>query len=673
MSLKLKKLAAGLFLACILAVPGSLGQMTAFAANTRIAFSDPSVMVGNEVTVTVKVTSDSDLEKAMVMLAYDPEALKFISGTGANGDAGAVKLQGSSDSIGQKALEFTLKFKAEKAGETQITVNSQEIYGGDSTLLTVDKQGNSTVKVTSPATFSKDATLKSLKISPGELTPEFSPSVEAYTAGVGTQTQDLVVNAVAANAGANVSLEGDKGLKDGENKVVVTVKAEDGTTVKKYSILVTRSEAGDRPIGSSQTGDSEAAAGGVTVLIDGKQYKAASSFEASMLPEGFEPEEHVLKGTSVMAGKGLEKDLTLFYLFDENGKGAFYIYNEKADSWSPFAELQTSSKSIVIVPLDAGVTVPAGFEKRVIQINGVNVTGWVAESESAKGADPVHCLFYGMNWNGDKGFYLYDKTESTLQRYFAGDAAFGSIKVQRYLLIGVSLLAALLLIALIVLLIKGRGGDGGGRRGSGRDKEQDMDERGTFPAYQEDRTSRVRQYTRQEYEERNRTDQNGAGFQTEKETAPKDAETDDFEMEASLEDFERKLTSRLAEGVQKAEQPQAVVKAEDLAEPQDVKTEDLAQLQDVAEPEGLTEPEAVLKPEVSARWDENYGTIEKSEHGPEPEDDDEILPSTVIKEHRKQTKSQSELGQQTGAKPESGNKQQTGDAEDDFEFMDLDM
>ena len=84
---------AGLMLVCMLAVMGPFGQMVSWAANTRIAFSDPSVMVGNEVTVTMKITSDSALGKADVMLAYDSAALEFISGNGANGGAGALKLQ----------------------------------------------------------------------------------------------------------------------------------------------------------------------------------------------------------------------------------------------------------------------------------------------------------------------------------------------------------------------------------------------------------------------------------------------------------------------------------------------------------------------------------------------------------------------------------------------------
>lgn len=617
MSLKLKNLAAGLLFTCVLAILGSFDSMTALAANTRIAFSDLSVIVGNEVTVTVKVSSDTSLGKATVMLAYDPDALDFISGTDANGDAGAIKLQSSSDSVNQKALGFSLKFKAKKAGDTKITVMSQEIYDGESNLLTVDKTGSSTIKVTSPATYSKNATLKSLKISPGELNPEFSPSVESYTASVDGNTTDLVVNAVAANAGANVTLNGDKGLKTGENKVVVTVKAEDGTTVKNYTILVSKAEGGSQPTGDGQTGDSaQAAASDVTAIINNKMYKVAVSFDASKLPEGFEPETYDLKGTSVMAGKGLEKDLTLFYLIDQDGNGSFYIYNAKADSWSPFAELQISSKAIVILPLDDEAAVPKGFVKRVIQVSKTDVTGWIPESESVKGIEPVHCLFYGMNWNGDKGFYLYDKSESTIQKYFVNEAGFDTSNVQLYLLIGVSVLAVLLLIALIVLLLKGRGGNGGGGRRSHEDEELRESENREAPILQEERTSRVRQYSRDEFEA---AEQEALDPVEE----PKGGDQEDRQEVADFEDFEKKLSTRLASEVK------------------------------------LTE--MLRRVEMEEReWAEKHG--KPSDHPVEETDEEELPSHTIMDKNLTEQASKSKS-------PAKSDEERT---EDEFELMDLD-
>lgn len=514
MNKKLKKMTAGFMLICMTVLFGPLGQLVSWAADTRIAFSDPSVMVGNEVTVTMKVTSDSALGTAEIMLAYDPSILEFVSGTNANGGAGAIKVLGTMDSENQKAFQFKLKFKALKAGNAQITVTSQEIYDVDSQTLSLSKQGTSTVKVTSPATYSKDATLKSLKISPGTLTPKFSASVVSYTAEVDNNTTDLVVNAVAANAGANVTLQGEKGLKAGENQVVVKVTAEDGETVKNYTILVTKEAGGETVPAASENGETAAAEfSAAKVTIDGTEYNVASSFDESALPEGFEAQTYQFKGNEVMAGKGLEKDILLLYLKDAGGNGGFYIYNEGEDSWSRFVSVETSTKAIIIIPLDGDAVVPEGFKEQQVDIDGAQVTGWVEDSE----AEPEYCLFYAMNWNGNKNFYRYDLSEKTIQRYFASGVSndkyvemantynelVNDYHIQFYILIAVSILALVLLVTVIVLIRKGgrsdsdwgnKGDSGkGNRRGASEDRFYNEPEE-KMP------TGRIKRYSREEFD-----------------------------------------------------------------------------------------------------------------------------------------------------------------------------
>lgn len=566
MNKKLKKLIVSVMAVCMIAVVVPFGQMVSWASNTKIAFSDPSVMVGNEVTVTMKVTSDTPLGTAEIMLAYDPGILEFVSGSNANGGAGAIKVLGTMESADQKSFNFTLKFKTLQAGNAQINVTSQEIYDVNSQLLPVSRQGSSTVKVTSPATYSKDATLKSLKISPGTLTPAFSASVDQYTAEVDANTTDLVVNAVAANAGAHVTLQGEKGLKAGENQVVVKVTAEDGQTVKNYTIKVTKPEGGDTVAPTNENGETkEAEFGSTKVTVNGTEYSIAPSFDESTLPEGFESSTYSYKGTEVLAGKGLEKDLLLLYLKDAGGNGGFFIYNEGADSWSQFVQVETSSKAIVVIPIDSDAQIPQGFKERQVDIDGVRVTGWVAETE----AEPEYCVFYAMNWDGEKGFYRYDLKEKTIQRYFAtgvsGDEytkltqTYNSLtkdyRIQFYLLIAVSVVALLLLVVVILLLRKGKG--------SGRNGLQAEDTGGEGTTASEDLkyysepeeelpSSRIKRYSREEfdkvspeimpeYKESERTMDRPEPLSAE------EPEDDDFIVESSLEDIERNLASHVAE------------------------------------------------------------------------------------------------------------------------------
>jgi hypothetical protein len=565
MNRKLKKLTAGLMLACVIAISCPPGQLVSWAADAKIAFSDPSVMVGNEVTVSMKVTSDSALGTAEIMLAYDPNILEFVSGTNANGGAGAIKVLGTMDSADQKAFSFTLKFKALQAGSTQISVTSQEIYDVDSQALSLSKQGNASVKVTSPATYSKDATLKSLKISPGTLTPAFSASVDSYTAEVDANTTDLVVNAVAANAGAHVTLQGEKGLKAGANQVVVKVTAEDGQTVKNYTIQVSKAEGGETtPATGGSTETSEAEFGAATVTINETEYSIASSFDEAALPEGFESSTYTYKGTEVMAGKGLEKDLLLLYLKDSGGNGGFYIYNEGSDSWSQFVQVETIAKAIVIIPLDKDTVVPEGFHERQADIDGARVTSWVENSE----AEPQYCLFYAMNWNGEKHFYRYDLSEKTIQKYYASgvsnskyvemantyDQLTKDYYRQFYILIAVSVMALGLLVAVIVLVRRGNGSGPSrpGRDKSGKGKEQKpADDRLWAEPEEEIPTSKIKRYSREEFDRQSSGTELDPEYQEESMDEPDYAEDegqevqeeDDFLEEASLEDLERDLTS----------------------------------------------------------------------------------------------------------------------------------
>jgi len=566
MNRKLKRLITSLMLVCMMAVVSPWNSMVSWASAAKISFSDPSVMVGNDVTVNMKVTSDTPLGTAEIMLSYDSGILEFVSGTSANGGAGAIKILGTMDSADQKAFNFTLKFKTLKAGNAKISVTSQEIYDVNSAAISLSKQGSATVKVTSPATTSKDATLKSLKISPGTLSPAFSAAVDSYTAEVDKDTADLVVNAVASNAGAHVTLQGEKGLKAGENQVVVKVTAEDGQTIKNYTIKVTKPEGGETTPASSADGETgEAQFSSASVTIQDVVYSIASSFDEASLPEGFEAKSYQYKGTEVMAGKGLEKDILLLYLKDEGGNGGFFIYNEAADSWSQFVEVKTTEKAVVIMPLDTDTAIPEGFKEQQIEIDGIKVTGWVANTESKA----EYCLFYGMNWDGEKNFYRYDLSEKTVQRYFASGVTndkyvelaqtysdlLKDYHLQFYILIAISVLALALLIIVIFLIKRGGGSDikpydSGEPYHDTKKKDEPVSRRESRA--QAAPPANVKRYSREEFDEKERTGSLYSDFEEDSMDRPDTfipktpayEEEDDFMEESSLEEMEQNLMPR---------------------------------------------------------------------------------------------------------------------------------
>lgn len=88
---------------------------------------------------------------------------------------------------------------------------------------------------------SDNAYLKSLTIEGQELTPVFNKETTSYTMQIESDITELNIKAEAEDEKASVSIQGNKDLKEGENKVTVSVSAEDGT-IKIYEITVTKNE-----------------------------------------------------------------------------------------------------------------------------------------------------------------------------------------------------------------------------------------------------------------------------------------------------------------------------------------------------------------------------------------------------------------------------------------------
>ncbi len=462
----------GAFLGLAVALMPFAG-FSSWAMDSRISFSDPETTAGEQFDVRMKITSTTGetLGSATVMLSYDPNYLEFLGGDNAEGGAGTVKVTGST-SLGQTEWVYTLKFRAVQAGDTSITISDWEIYDADSKMAANVKEGSSAIKIGAAAGASVNANLSSLKISPGVLPPDFSPDLTEYTAVVGGDVDKITVSAPTADPGAKVVISGNSSLQIGENTVTCKVTAEDASTTKTYTIVVTKQE-GEVEYGGGASGSL------TRVEVNGVDYELAASFDESILPEGggFAAKEYSYKGQDILAGVQEDTGLTIIYLIASDGSGDFFVYDESSDEWSPYVLFKVPEKYITIVPMEKGVEIPEGFADTTVELNGTKVRGWVWDSEG----DPKYCVVYGMNQDGDRSFYRYDLKEKTLQRYFADPAVKTGVseeeyqnaakmyndllkdyKQRGYMLIGLAVVAALLLIGLIAALLLGRkGGDGG--------------------------------------------------------------------------------------------------------------------------------------------------------------------------------------------------------------------
>ena len=420
MNRRVRNIVTSLIAAFALSLAMPFGGLVSYAASAKISFSDPSTTVGQEFNVTVKVTAtDGNLGASDLVLSYDQAYIEFVSGNNANGGAGSVRLVGTMDSSTTTEFSYTLKFKAVQAGNTTISVASHEIYDSDTQAINVSKVGSSAVKVKAPATYSSEAALASLKVSPGQLSPAFSPDVLSYTVNVGADVDKIAVSGEPKDGKAKTLVTGGSGLKTGANTVVCKVTAEDGQTVKSYTITVNKSESSEVPAGDAN----EAAVTGGAVVgelkadIDGVEYSVATSFDPAGLPEGYTQSTVTYNGTEIMSGAG--NGLNLIYLQGSDGKGSFYIYMPETGALSPYVTIDSVARSILVLPIDDSIEVPAGFAQTAIQLNGDSkVKGWVWKTDE----EQKYCVVYGMNENGEKGLYRYDIAEKTFQRYFEDPA-----------------------------------------------------------------------------------------------------------------------------------------------------------------------------------------------------------------------------------------------------------
>jgi len=441
--------------------------ITSFAAfGVKLQFTDPSATVGESFNVTMKLKAEGgDLGSAKVMIKYDPAYLEFVSGDYAEGGAGTIKVTGDT-TLGKAEWAYSLKFKALAPGSTSITVDkdSLEVYDDSQNMASMDHVGSSTVTIAGEEGSSVNANLSSLKISPGVLTPEFSPEITEYTALVGGECTKVAVSAPTADSNAKVIISGNADLQLGENTITCEVTAQDGSSSRTYTIVVTKQE-GEVDYG-------EAAVGGLQATVNGTDYEVAETFDETILPEGFISQTVNYKGQSVLAGVNQTTGLTLMYLIGGDGSGDLFIYNAASDQWSPYAVINTTEKSITVVPMGNDVQVPEGFGETTLELNGKKVHGWIWTAD----LNQEYCMVYGMNADGETGFYRYDMKEKTIQRFFSNPTAVDSTaddqyveaatkynelikdyNLRGYIMIGLGIIAAILLIALIVVIITSRG------------------------------------------------------------------------------------------------------------------------------------------------------------------------------------------------------------------------
>ena len=450
-----------------------------YAQGLGLSVSSSSVAVGKTVKVTVSMPSGYF---GTVVISSSDEGVLSNGGDGvANiGDAAGYPTSQSFSFTAKGAGSCTIKAYCTVVGDAEGNDAGGTITGA-STNVTVtsassnndsnsnkDNKGNSGSNTGNDSDTNKDnenkeekkssnASLGSLVISAGTLSPEFSAATKDYTATVDYSCSSLAVTANPADSKASVtSVTGNDSLEVGENTVSVVVTAEDGST-STYNIVVTR-RAEDDPENADKQDNWK------KFDINGTEWTMVNDIPEDVVPEGFEHSKTVIDGLEYNTLHGTFGDITLVYLQSESGNGLF-VYDAAQNAAYEYVRINSESHFIVVL-LPKVDDVPEGYNEVSLSIEGKGVaTAYQTKAEKKDDKTKDFYLVYAMNDNGESGWYTYDSVDGTYMRtelstptvaQEENDAVKSELVpgiANKYLVLAAILILVIIILALLLLVV----------------------------------------------------------------------------------------------------------------------------------------------------------------------------------------------------------------------------
>ena len=315
-----------------------------YAGSGVIQFSDhKNITRGNSVTVTLKVKSnDVNLSAAEMDLTYDIRALEFESGsTGVEGGEGFIHITGKGKGSAAKTLEYTIKFKTLLAGTHYVHCTSNKVTDRNNNTVNITTVGQSKIVVTARNKSSRNANLKALAISPGELDKEFSGEELSYKAEVNADTESIQVFPIPEDDDASYVITGNTQIVTGpNNNITIDVTAPNGSTKKTYTIAVEKLDYGVS-VGGNMVSGAKITSQPLTITVREKPDEIA-------IPDGFVQGSIVIGATEVngFVPVGENNGEVMYGLIyaDRNGEEDFYKYDKNDGTLQRFVPDPNTSK-----------------------------------------------------------------------------------------------------------------------------------------------------------------------------------------------------------------------------------------------------------------------------------------------------------------------------------------
>lgn len=411
------------------------------AAGVSIKSNYTTITKGSSVKVTATVSSDSPIVSI--------EGTLMCKGAGASS---GVSMEFDDVSNGLYSKSYTTTVKGTSAGTITCSVTGARLtsMASDSWQNISDKSIKITVKepvYIPPKTYSSNNNLKSLVVEGYAFSPEFSNVVKEYSVEVPNGTEKVTISAIKEDDTASVSGIGEIEVNEGTNKIEVKVTAENGN-VNTYVINVIVKELDP-----------------IEVTVDDKKYTIIRKEGILETPENYEESSIKMGDEDVLCYKNIVTGNILIGLKDIEGNNKYYSYDEETNKYNIYNGYKIGGVNLNILTMPSS-EVPSGYSKVTFNYNDNKLDGYqyieknvtYAADDTVKGSD--FYLIYAINeLSGEKGLYVYDKLEGTVQRYNNNLVLTYQQKADSYflyLLISLLILAMTIITFSIVLIKKNK-------------------------------------------------------------------------------------------------------------------------------------------------------------------------------------------------------------------------
>lgn len=365
-----------IFMIILISIIGFIGIDKIYAGNLSINGSS-SVYVNSSINVTVNF---SNIAGRFRIYSSDSS---ILSG-------------GAEDFYDNQST--TLTFAALKAGTVTVTVSpigkvgdydNEEYTGGSRSITVKVVNRNTTPSIDVNRTYNSNNYLNGLSIEGYEFEPAFNKDTLEYSVTLNPGTEKINISASTEDRTASIKGIGEVSVSEGVNALNIIVTAENGNE-RTYNIFATVEEKDP-----------------IEVTINGKKYRVVKKDQLINDKNGYERSSVKIKEFDIPTLYNEVTKITLVALKDEEGNISLFTYDSKNGEYGLYNEVDFDLVSLQIIENDN-----SKYDKTNLKINGKEVIGYKLEGITD------YYLLYAINIStGNKGYYLYDVKENTVQRY----------------------------------------------------------------------------------------------------------------------------------------------------------------------------------------------------------------------------------------------------------------